>query len=824
MLFGSTAKAQNTNTMYFMDEIAERNNLNPAFIPNCDFYFDFIFLPNFYLSAGNNDFILRDFLYNKNNTTQSILSSTESKDKFFNSLKKSSQFHLNANFNILSFGFGLKEKHYITFDMGVNLNARVGMPRDIFRLALYGTPDKDGINTFDLSRLRGDAMLYSNVNVGYMNRINDKWTVGGKAKFLMGYASVNTAINQSTLETSTENWTLKSQGRINASLPVDYQVQNGAIVDGSFGLQPTNEMLSVLYKPSGYGAAFDIGATYEPIENLVISASITDLGFIHWNKNLITGDLKGEYSFEGIDFVLNDDGTLSENSEEVFNGLADEFVNSIDVKEPNKAEAYTQMLYANFFVGAEYGILDNKISFGALSRTQFKTNYISEEVTLSTNFRPADWFKASLSYSFVDGRWGTIGLGLNLRMGMFNTYIMADYIPLSWANVHSTANNMEMPLPFRLQQFNLQAGCSWNLLRNSSDKDNDGIRNRKDKCKNTDIDFLRKACNTDDKKTLVDEYGCDLDDDKDGIINCLDQCPNTPTGVAVDTVGCPLDGDKDGIADYMDKCPNTVENVGVDSLGCPLDDDKDGIANYLDKCADTPAGVAIDENGCPVDTDKDGVADYLDKCANTPIGVKVDENGCPLDDDVDGVPNYMDECPNTPKNVEVDLYGCPVDLDGDGVLNIDDMCPNKPGPASNQGCPELKREVEKVIKKALHGIQFETGKATIKKSSNGVLDQIVAIMDINPEYLLTVKGHTDNVGSDAINNKLSQERAQAVVDYLIKGGVDASRLTAIGYGESKPVATNKTSKGRAINRRVELEVNYKKIFFEKVQNPELMDE
>ena len=126
-----------------------------------------------------------------------------------------------------------------------------------------------------------------------------------------------------------------------------------------------------------------------------------------------------------------------------------------------------------------------------------------------------------------------------------------------------------------------------------------------------------------------------------------------------------------------------------------------------------------------------------------------------------------------------------------------------------------------VFKKALNGIQFETGRDVIKKSSYPIIDQIAAIMDLNPEYTLTIKGYTDNVGREDFNLKLSQQRADAVKTYLINKGVAADRLIAEGYGEASPVATNNTSKGRALNRRVEFEVKFTETTIEKVVNPEL---
>jgi outer membrane protein OmpA-like peptidoglycan-associated protein len=137
-----------------------------------------------------------------------------------------------------------------------------------------------------------------------------------------------------------------------------------------------------------------------------------------------------------------------------------------------------------------------------------------------------------------------------------------------------------------------------------------------------------------------------------------------------------------------------------------------------------------------------------------------------------------------------------------------DRCITIPGTSANQGCPEVKKEVKQLFEKALQGIQFETGKAIIKSSSNAILNSIVKVMNQNPSYKLLIGGHTDNVGDDEMNMTLSQDRATAVSNYLISNGVDPLRVTATGYGESTPVDVNTSVKGRTRNRRVELKVEF----------------
>jgi outer membrane protein OmpA-like peptidoglycan-associated protein len=322
----------------------------------------------------------------------------------------------------------------------------------------------------------------------------------------------------------------------------------------------------------------------------------------------------------------------------------------------------------------------------------------------------------------------------------------------------------------------------------------------------------------------VDNLGCPLDSDGDGIADYLDRCAGTPMDAygLIDDNGCPLDSDNDGVADYLDKCPDTpMEAFGfVDDKGCAIDTDEDGVADWKDECPNTPKDAKgyVNEWGCENDTDQDGVPDWRDQCPQTPIEAisAVDANGCEIDTDKDGVPDWKDQCPNTPIEAKgfVDTMGCEIDTDQDGVADWKDQCPKTPGSITNNGCPEMKKEVKNLLQKAMQGIEFETGKAIIKKSSYALLDEIATIFIENPSYIIEIQGHTDNVGNADMNKELSYKRANAVREYFISKGVDANRMTARGYGMEQPIADNNTKAGRAKNRRVQFEITYETISYE----------
>ena len=298
---------------------------------------------------------------------------------------------------------------------------------------------------------------------------------------------------------------------------------------------------------------------------------------------------------------------------------------------------------------------------------------------------------------------------------------------------------------------------------------------------------------------LTFNFGSKKDADNDGVSDSRDACPDTPANVAVDKKGCPLDKDGDGVADYLDTCPDVAGTVMLS--GCP-DKDNDGVRDMDDRCPDVKGTIAL--KGCP-DADGDGVADIDDKCPNSMAGSKVDAKGCPMDDDKVGVMNDVDRCPTA--FGPASLNGCP-DADGDGVADIDDRCPNAKGTAENKGCPEIAKKDVVRITYIGSKIFFENNSDKLKVASLVLLDELAAILNKYDGANLTIDGHTDSNGSDEFNMVLSQKRTNSVRTYLIGKGISDSHLIATGFGESKPIADNKTSLGRSKNRRVELKIAY----------------
>lgn len=212
-----------------------------------------------------------------------------------------------------------------------------------------------------------------------------------------------------------------------------------------------------------------------------------------------------------------------------------------------------------------------------------------------------------------------------------------------------------------------------------------------------------------------------------------------------------------------------------------VDSDGDGVSDDVDACPSTPSGTQVNAEGCPAETeevkvmdaDGDGVVDADDKCPTTPAGAPVDAMGCALDSDGDGVKDFADRCPDTASGTEVDTNGCPVKSVARGVLS---------------------------------GVNFVSNSDQLADvaGASKILDDVAAELLKFPDVKVEVQGHTDSMGDPDYNMGLSEKRAEAVVSHLVTRGVDPAQLSSRGYGITSPIADNGNSKGRAQNRRVEL--------------------
>lgn len=217
-------------------------------------------------------------------------------------------------------------------------------------------------------------------------------------------------------------------------------------------------------------------------------------------------------------------------------------------------------------------------------------------------------------------------------------------------------------------------------------------------------------------------------------------------------------------------------NLHMTNSKPPSDSDGDGVYDAKDRCPSTPTGAAVDSSGCELDSDADGVANSLDKCPTTPTGVSVDGRGCALDTDGDGIVDHLDKCPGTPKGALVDDQGCQKMLTEAVSIKLD--------------------------------LTFDSNKADIKSEFVDQIAKVAKFMTEYPDTTVIIEGYTDSTGAAKYNKSLSQKRAQAVADSLVnEHHIATNRVSAVGYGEEKPIADNNTADGRKANRRVVAQIS-----------------
>ena len=711
--------AQEVNTLFFLENAPMRHIVNPAFQPVSNGYVNFTPLGYTSIWAGNNSLTMRDVIYNYNGKTITALHPEGGdRDALYDAFRKATLINTQMTLNILGFGFRHKENGYVNINITERIDGGVTLPRGLFQFALQGgMKNLDGVNTVDLTQLGLHVMAYTEISGGYSYKLNEHWTVGGKLKFLLGQAYASMWNKNITAETSIKEWHVMGNGRVDIAMPLEKvmpeRVGYDAFTNINFNEATKGMGIMDYIKPSGYGAAIDIGATYKPIEQVQISFALNDVGFIYWNrgktyKTSIDTTFTGVGDFEYGHYIVDDKFSV----DSLWSDTKTSLINFAKGMHSQPGEAgFARMVNMHLNVGVDANFLDNLLGVGVFSKTTLYNNRLYEELTIGGTLRPCNWFNLAVSYSLINnGKFSNIGAGMSfMPYDGVNMTLAMDYIPTSYAY------KGDIPIPYRAKGINLALGFSIVWGTNHKNKDSD----------------------------------------LDGIFDKLDVCPNTPTNVSVDKLGCPIDSDGDGVPDYIDNCPNTP----------------------------SAAYGLIDTLGCPLDTDSDGVYDYLDLCPNTVPEARgfVDENGCTLDTDGDGVPDYKDECPTVA------------------------------GLEYNKGCPEVKKEIRNLLKKAMQGIQFETGKAIIKPVSFPLLNQIAQQFIENTNFIIEVQGHTDNVGKEDYNLKLSDARANSVMNYLVKQGVPQERISAKGYGMSRPIEDNKTKAGRAKNRRVEFDITFEEV-------------
>jgi len=476
-------RAQQVNTLYFMEDVPVRHFLNPAFQPTAGFYLSLPVVGFTQLNMGNNSFSLKDLVYKDiNRQTVSFLSPTGNIPHFYNTIKSNILINNDLQTNLLSIGFR-DESAYWTFSLTEKIQSSVNLPKELFQISLLGNLSSIN-NTYDFTNFDGDVSLYSEFALGYSKQMNEKWKIGGKLKLLVGAANLCNSNNQMTLKAGVEKWTLKGEGNVNYSGPA--QISSTDNYQTYSILTP--DKFADWINPSGAGAGIDVGFEYHLNEKVKLSGAINDLGFIRWTNNAHSYTYGVDYTFNGIKSLNNN--ASSNAFQDVYdqlimnNQLIDSITTAFNSAISSKIVpvSYTTYTTAKINIGFEYTILQDKLSFGLLSYARLYKNNILEELTGSVNSRPLSWMNATLSYSLFNGRMSSIGAGIAIKSGIFNWFLAADYIPfekstLLLSDLNAGYPKTKIPIPYNTKCMNLSLGI--NLVFDNEVKSNRGlVRNR----------------------------------------------------------------------------------------------------------------------------------------------------------------------------------------------------------------------------------------------------------------------------------------------------------------------------------------------------------
>ncbi|MDR0385568.1 MAG: DUF5723 family protein [Prevotellaceae bacterium] len=486
----STVSAQ-VNTLYYMKTVATRHEMNPSFQPLPNSYYSILPISSgMYIGAGNNSLALEDIIYPNRSggeyKTVLFFNNEGNVADFYSRLKKTTQIYSEVDLRLFAMGIRMRNNSYLTIGLNTKSSANIFIPKDLAKLLIYGTPDTTGMNSFNLDRFGVRASMYSELAVGYSRKIDSRLTVGAKIKLLAGHANMITKIDRFRLNASREKWEFDIKGTVNMSIPnTEYELDEQRRIE-NMNIKPFDDF-QFGNMIGGLGAAVDLGANYKLLDDrLTVSASLLDFGFIGWkSSNASNIPVDGHFEFEGVDIEFKDGKANWD--EDYFDNIQD------NIDYTTTFESYMSSLAAKVMLGAEYGILNHRLTFGGLSKSTIVNKTVFQEITASVNYLPFNFFNASLSYSLLNGRFGTVGLGLGGRLGPFNMYVAGDYMPVKYAKQY---------VPYKNKAFNLQMGLLLNFgysAKKNADDDNDGVQNRNDRCPDTPAGVL------------TDKYGCPTD-------------------------------------------------------------------------------------------------------------------------------------------------------------------------------------------------------------------------------------------------------------------------------------------------------------------------
>ena len=418
MMLGGAAQAQYLRSSYFMEGTSARLQLNPGLQPTKG-YFNMPIIGSFNMSASSNVLGTSDII-----DLMDSGSDLYSNDKLFDRLKADNRLNVNLNTDILSFGW-YRGKGFWSVNVGLRADFGAELAKDMFSMMRtmngFALEDVAGTNqSYSLSNQTLNMKAYAEIGLGYSRRITEKLTVGGRVKVLLGLARAEMNINQFDLNLDVPNpqyANYESRGELSPSdwygSHYDYSangnvittLKGGGMTFDNNGMIDNFDLDAGDLGIAGSGFGIDLGASYKVWDNLTVSASILDLGFLKWKESETTvATVSG-----GDEVTIN-----SENYDRYIGGDFLSF-ERFDFEEgsPEKVKTKTR-LYSTLLLAGEYGLLNNKLSVGAMYTARFAEPKTLNELTFLATFRPKNWLNAAISYSPIQASGKSIGLAVKL--------------------------------------------------------------------------------------------------------------------------------------------------------------------------------------------------------------------------------------------------------------------------------------------------------------------------------------------------------------------------------------------------------------------------
>jgi hypothetical protein len=446
---------QYNQTQYFMG-IPQANMVNPAFRPSTNVYVGIPALSGIYFSMNNNMLSLSQIFQPLAGTDSlmTILHPDYNRDAFLNRLGNTGYISADASIQILGLGFTIQDNWFVDLSLSQKASASAYLPGDLITLLLEGNEGFLG-SSVDLTRLGFEAMQYMESSVGVSRNIGDKLRVGGKFKLLFGGVGASLKSDRLELDVNQDfSHTLHSDISLNLSGPFTVTIDEDGLIEDIVMDKDINPM-DILLNTGNSGVAFDLGAEYKILNNLSVSASIIDLGFVGWKTNTFNFKANNNFSFDGFDLTQVIDGDLT--FDEMLENFGDSLKNSFVLTDSE--ERFGTGLPTKVFLGANYRPI-KYFGVGLLSRSTINQGHFSQALSLSANLYAADILSASLVYTMANKTYSNLGFGLAVRSGPVQFYTIVDQIPLTWDKITFPEAEKAVSLPDRLDYINLRFGIN----------------------------------------------------------------------------------------------------------------------------------------------------------------------------------------------------------------------------------------------------------------------------------------------------------------------------------------------------------------------------